>query len=513
MLLFVNGTIHTMDPLNPHPEALLAHNGRILDLGSLRHIQEKHPGATLVDMKGKTLLPGFNDSHLHLLGIGMRLNQIDLSSVESIEALKEKLLRHQGDGDILVGYGWNQEHFKEGRMPSSHDLDATGILKPIIIHRTCVHMLVANTLAMEKAGVFEPSGLFKESGMNPLKDLVPPPDEKALAGYILSAAKVLLSHGVTSVQSDDLFMVDTSLHQLVFDVYETLERENRLPLRVYEQTNFKQYEDYLKNIPDYRQDRTSDRRFKRGPVKILGDGSLGGRTARLKEPYSDDTGTRGLLNFSPEAVRHLFQLCDEHQLDVAVHAIGDEMLQIALEALEPLKHAACRHSIIHCQVTDTETLAALDRLKPVLHIQPGFLNGDIHMAPSRLGPKRLRTAYNYKTLENLDLVIAFGTDAPVESTNPFLGIYHAVTRKDLKGFPQDGWLPGQTLSLYDAIKHYTVDGAYASYDENKKGALKAGYYADFILVDRDPFTVAKDDLKDLRVLETFVGGQSVYPLD
>jgi len=499
-----------MDPENPHPQALLVQGDRIMDSGTQESIDKKYPGADLLDLKGKTLLPGFNDSHLHLLGVGMLLEQIDLSRVASIEALKEKLLAHEGEGEIIVGHGWNQENLKEGRMPTRADLDATGIQKPIILHRTCVHMLVANSLAMEKAGVYEATGLFKESRMKPLKDLVPPPDRRAIEGYILTAARTLLSQGVTSVQSDDLFMVDESLHPTVFEVYETLERENRLPLRVYEQSNFTHFQGYMKHIPHYHQDRLSSRRFRRGPVKVLGDGSLGGRTAKLKAPYADDPAAEGLLNFSREEIRRIFELCDRQKLDVAVHAIGDEMLQIALDALEPLENKTSRHAVIHCQITDETTLEALKRIKPVVHIQPGFLNGDLHMAPLRLGSRRITYAYNYRTLQDLGLPMAFGTDAPVEPTNPFFGIYHAVTRRDREGDPPEGWMPEEAITVYDAIKHYTVDGAYASYDEDQKGMLRPGCYADFILVDQDPFQVDPAVLKDIRVLQTYLDGRLVY---
>ncbi len=503
MIKFIDGTIITMQKENDLAQAFVIDKDRIIAVGTNKEINKNFIDIPTVNLKGKTVLPGFNDSHMHLLGLGMNLNQLDLSDTTSIEEIKARASEYSKTHEIVYGRGWNQDYFKESRLLTKEDLDEVSKTIPVILTRICGHLLVANSAAMKLSGTYKENGVFKESEMEKVKSILPKVNKKDIKKYLEDATDELLKNGITSVQSDDLSAVSEDEHKLVFETFEDM----HLDIRVYEQSNFAKYENYLKNIPNYLQDKEKNSFFRYGPIKILGDGSLGARTAKLIEPYNDSTEAKGILNFSQYELNNIVNLCHEKEIDVAIHSIGDQMLKSALESLDGKK---ARHSIVHCQVTNKSLLVELAKQNPVLHIQPVFLNYDMHIAESRLGKERVKYSYNYKTLENLGLTIAFGTDSPVEPVNPFFGIYNAITRKDRSGFPENGWYPSESLSLHNAIKHYTVDSAYASYDESRKGMIKKNFLADFIILNQNPFTIAPESLLKIKVLKTFVGGVLRY---
>ncbi|MEA3422932.1 MAG: amidohydrolase [Bacillota bacterium] len=503
MLKFINGNIITMQTESDIVEAFVIDKDRIIAVGTNKEINEIFIDMPTVNLKGKTVLPGFNDSHMHMLGLGMNLNQLDLSDTTSIEEIKARASEYSKTHEIVYGRGWNQDHFEENRLLTKEDLDEVSKTKPVILTRICGHLLVANSAAMKLSNTYNENGIFKESEMEKVKSILPKVNKKDIQKYLEDASDELLKNGITSVQSDDLSAVNEDQHKLVFETFEDM----NLNIRVYEQSNFAAYDNYMKYIPNYRQDKEKNSFFRYGPIKILGDGSLGARTAKLTEPYHDSKDSVGILNFSQDELNNIVSLSHERKIDVAIHSIGDQMLKNALESLNGKK---ARHSIVHCQVTSKPLLKELARQNPVLHIQPVFLNYDMHIAENRLGKERVKYSYNYKTLENLGLTIAFGTDSPVEPVNPFFGIYSSTTRKDRQGFPKNGWRPDESISLYNAIKHYTVDSAYASYDESRKGMIENNFLADFIILDQNPFTIAPENLLNMKVLKTFVGGVLRY---
>lgn len=503
MKIFRNANIITLNSENERFESLVVENGKFIYIGDFSEAISRFPHSEVIDCQGQTILPGFNDSHMHLLGLGMSLNQLDLSDITSIEEMQSKILHYSKDKPFIYGRGWNQDNLAEKRMPTSDDLDCLNLFVPIILVRACGHILVSNTIAMQEADIFKEDGIFRESEMDAIRSIIPEPTKEDLKKYIADASDELLKYGVTSVQTDDLSAVNESAFDLVI---QTLQEMDHV-IRIYEQSNFNRYDTFMKRIPEYHQDRHSDKLFRFGPIKILGDGSLGAHTAKLIEPYSDHPDLPGILNFSKDELHDIVSLCHQYELDVAIHAIGDQMLENALDAIG---ESGIRDSIVHSQITSESLLQKIKEMNVILHIQPVFLNYDMHIAESRLGENRIKFAYNYKTLSELDVPIAFGTDSPVEPVNPFFGIYSSVTRKDRKGYPSDGWYPEESLTLYQALSFYTSGSAYASYDENKKGKIVEGQLADFLLIDNDPFEIMPEDWLKIKISRTYVGGVQRY---
>ncbi len=503
MKIFKNANIITLQPNNERCESLVVESGRFIYVGNFSEASNRYPHSEVIDCKGQTILPGFNDSHMHLLGLGMNLNQLDLSEITSITEMRSKILTYSKERPFVYGRGWNQDNLAETRMPTRDDLDSLNLPIPIVLVRACGHILVSNTIAMQQADHFKKDGIFRESEMNSIRSILPKATKEDLEKYIKDASKELLKFGVTSVQTDDLSAVSESEFDLVLQTFQEMDHI----IRIYEQSNFNSYSTFMQRVPAYRQDRESEKMFRFGPIKILGDGSLGAHTAKLIEPYSDQPHLPGILNFSKDELNDIVSLCHRYNLDVAIHAIGDQMLE---NALDVIGDSGIRDSIVHSQITNESLLKKIKKLNVILHIQPVFLNYDMHIAERRLGENRIKYAYNYKTLSNMNVPIAFGTDSPVEPVNPFYGIYSSVTRKDRKGNPADGWFPEESLTLLQALNFYTSGSAYASYDEKIKGRIVEGQLADFIIIDRDPFETIPKNWLDIEVASTYVGGIKRY---
>lgn len=535
-LILINGKIITMDLNYPEAAAVAIHNGKIFKLGTNKEVlAHKTDNTKLIDLAGKTLLPGFIDSHLHLLNYGISMQLVDLENTDSIKSLIEKLKEFiKGNkipsGKWVRGMRFNHHNFIEKRLPTKEDLDQISTEYPIILSRVCGHVIVANSKAMEicniddttpqiAGGRFDldksgfPTGIFSENAIYLIYDQIPKPSKNEVKDYIKTAANKLLQFGITSVQSDD-FIVYPDSYETIVEAYTELINENKLPIRVYEQCNFKDLNllnSFINNI--YNQTASNDF-FKLGPLKILADGSLGARTAYLKEPYTDDPNTNGIPVFTEQELDELVITAHNSDMAVAIHAIGDMAITMALNSIEKAQKlnpkVNIRHSIIHCQITDNELLDRFKEQNVIAHIQPLFVATDLHFVEERIGKARAASSYNWKGFLDRGIHVAFGSDAPVESPNVFHGIYAAITRKDLNGYPQDGWYKDQQLTLQQALYSYTLGAAFAAYEENIKGTITEGKYADFIVIAEDPFNMEPDRIKDIAVEMTFVNGNLVY---
>lgn len=515
MKIYVNAKIYTLQNEIHSADCMVTENGFFKYVGNKNTALNLYPESEIIDLLGKTVLPGFNDSHMHLLNLGQSISQVNLTNINSIENIKKILKAELKTESLILGRGWNQDLFKENRMLTRSDLDEISSEIPIVLLRVCCHVLVANSKAMNLANSYKDSGIFKENDMNIIKSIFPEINKDLIKKYILASSNMLLENGITSVHSDDLSAVEEKNYMLLLKTLEEMSENNLLPIRIYEQTNYDSPTQYITAIKNgYSQDFSSNKMFKLGPLKLLGDGSLGARTAKLKKPYSDDHSTSGILNFTYDNLYKVIKESHINKIDVAIHSIGDEALQNAVDAISKIQteypDKTRRHSIVHCQVNSREILSKMKKFNILAHIQPSFLNSDMHIAEKRLGPERVKYSYNYKTMEDVGIKMAFGTDAPVEHVNPFFGIYNAVTRKDRSHQPENGWLPNEAISLYNAIKHYTIDSSYASYEENKKGLIKENFYADFIIIDQDPFEINHKNLIDIKIIKTFVGGILKY---
>lgn len=540
--IFFNGKI--IDPKDfQQEEALGIGDGRIVARGSLAHVKAALPDATLVDLVGKTLLPGFNDSHMHLLGYGQSLYQVELSAAKSIDALialsaafiaQKKL----PEGQWLMGRGWNQDRFDTPKLPTREDLDKISCKHPIFLRRACGHIGIANTLALSLTGMLHkeplavfggaidldpeglPNGILRENAMNQLLDKIPTPSDEVLCQYVEAAQAQLFSGGITSVQSDDLCVFPLADSSRILRLFEAMGEDGRLKISLHEQSLMRS-EAHLKQQLEqgYGYGKTFGR-FSHGPLKILGDGSLGARTAYLNEPYSDALTTSGIAMYSQSELDAYVKTAFLAGLPVAIHGIGDAMIDMAMTAISRGKEALdasdstaygkLRNAIVHCQITTRPQLDQMRDLDLIAMVQPVFLDYDKHIVPSRVGLDRMKTTYAFKTMEQLEIHTCYGTDCPVEDFSVFRGLQCAVTRKDLSGADQAPFLPEEAVTIEEALRAYTIGGAYASFEEESKGALALGMAADLVVLDTDPLSCPPEALAQIQVLETYKNGELVY---
>lgn len=536
-MIIVNADIWTMDDSNPRSEAVVIENGKITFAGSSEDaLSMKTGNMDIIDMQGKTLLPGFIDSHMHFLGYGAFMEKVNLAGARSIDEVIEsvKIFISQNSippGTWVQGRGWNHDHFDVKRFPDRSDLDRISDKHPIFLSRACGHVCSVNSKALEAAGIdrdtpqiegghFDidiygnPTGILRENAVYLVYDCIPRPDMEDIKNMILNACNDALKQGITSIQTDDFESVPGKNFSNIIRAYKELEDEGALHVRINEQcllSDMSKLDSFLNS--GYRTGQGS-LFFSIGPLKLLADGSLGARTALLNSPYDDNPSTCGIPVYTQSELDMLVLKAHSEGMQIAIHCIGDKAMHMAFESYEK---ALCksprsnhRHSIVHCQITDSVLLDKFKILDVVAHVQPIFLDYDLHIVEDRVGVERARTTYNWKGLIERGVHTAFGSDCPVEPFNVLHGIYCAVTRKDLSGYPEGGWLPEQKITVQQAVYCYTMGAAYASFEENIKGSITIGKLADMVVLSDNIFQIPPDDIKDVEVLMTFVDGKIVY---
>lgn len=524
-LILYNGHIYTMKNKSDIYSAIAIKDGKVVKLGDDQSILNlKTDSTNIININGKMVCPGFNDSHMHLLGLGASLSQIDLSKARSrtdvIEMTKLYIKENNiPNGKWVIGRGWNQDYFDIKSIPTASDLDQISEDHYIFLRRACGHVATCNSKILEdfgftkektviEGGMFE-NGIFKENALELVTSKMALPTKDDLKNWIQTGAKYVNSLGITSVQSDDLCVFPETLNDAVFSSFIELDKTNSLSVRVYEQSLFRSKKTLEKEIQSGYQQNKGSEFFKCGPLKILGDGSLGGRTAWLNKPYQDAPTETGIHMYTQEALNEYVFEAHKHDIASAIHCIGDKMLDSAIEAIRTaqisLPKPHLRHGIVHCQITSLEQLKQLKALNIMTYVQPIFLDYDAHIVRNRVGDLA-DTSYNFKTMMDLDIRMSFGSDAPVDSTNPIEGIHCAVTRKDLNMIPKGGYLPNQSVSVYESLYNYTVESAFASHEEDIKGKLLPGYLADIVVLNDNIF----EDILGTTVSMTVVNGKIVY---
>lgn len=541
MLLLTNGTIATMDPARPLAEAAVVDGAYFAYVGGRSDALDfvrRFSGGTweTLDLQGRFLMPGFNDSHLHFIHYVKTKLSVDLFGCASLGEALDRLRRglegwETGSGRWLLGEGWNQEYFTdEKRFPTCRDLDQVSREHPILILRSCFHVGVLNSKAMEllhidrdtvgRYGVFAevdetgaPTGVIKENVLDDIKAGIPSVGLAPLLEQVAQSQYDLLAEGLTSIQSDDFKYAPEEKPYALMDGLRDMAERGGLKLRLAEQALLTEPETLEEFFQRGGAEFGGGSRFRISTVKILADGSLGARTAFLQEPYADDPATCGLPIYpEQEQLDRLVLAAHRHNMPAAIHAIGDGAAEMVLRAFqrarEEMPWLRPRHGMVHCQILTEEQLRRMAELEVTAFVQPVFINGDMHIAPDRLGAARLPHSYAWGEMERLGIHTAFGTDCPVERFHPLEGVYCAVTRRDLSG--RGPFLPEQALTPWQALYAYTAGGAYASGEEDIKGRIRPGMLADFILVDRDLLSCPPEELLSARVLRTYVGGECVY---
>ncbi len=535
-LIITNGSVLTMDGACPRARAVAVSAGRIAAVGSDEEILPlRRKGTTVIDARGKTVLPGFHDSHLHLLGYAKSKGMEDLRGLPDIKALQDRLREHirslEPDGEAWVlGRGWDQTSWREGRMPDRRDLDQVSATRPMMMTRVCGHVCVLNTAALKASGIFDappavdggqvelggdgrPTGILKENAM----DLAAPPvramDGEEAKALILSAARDFVRAGLTSVQTDDLGAFPGEPADL-FQAYLELAAQGLLPLRVREQMLLPEPERLRQVIQSGWTGGRGNDRFRIGPLKILTDGSFGGRSAWLCEPYADDPGNRGIALHTREGLRELVTLAHRAGMQVAAHAIGDRALREVLDVFRDVQEAYPREDprfrVIHASLAPPETLDRFREQGVLADVQPRFIPSDLPFLISRLGARRASHAYPFRAFLQRGIPLAGGSDCPVEDYRPLSGIHAAVNRQGDGGDSEGGWMPGQKLTLHEALALYTTGPAFSAFEEGSKGSLTPGKLADLVILSGDIEAVDPGQLRDLRAEMTIVGGEAVY---
>lgn len=524
-----NGKIYVEK--NNFQQAIFIENGIIKEVGTNEEIL-RNDAYNIIDLQGKTVLPGFNDSHMHLLGVGEFMSSCNLTSAKSIDEvikLGRKFIKENDSLPVLKGRGWNQDYFTTGerRLLTRFDLDKISTEIPIVFSRVCGHVAVGNTKAIEMLGVNEnttvdggvielgsdgkPNGIFNENALALLYSVIPDKDDIAIEEDFIRAAEYALSLGITSVQSND---ISDGNFKNTFKIIHNLCNNNKLKLRYNPQFNFQDIENFKEYLETELKTGIYDEKFlSKGALKLFKDGSLGARTALMLKDYEDAPGTKGVAALSDEQLQALVNLATDNGITVVTHAIGDGAIESVINAYEKTMingKNPLRHGIVHCQITSMEQLKRIAKLNIPVMYQPIFLDYDLQIVEDRVGKELASTSYAFNTLKKLGAPISFSTDAPVEDCNPFPNIYCTVTRQRLNGELVGGFIPSEKMSVEDAIDAYTIGSAFNEFKEVSKGRLKPGYVADLIVLDRDIFTINEAEIKDVQVEKTMIDGEFVF---
>ena len=520
-------------------EALAIEDGIITMVGSNEDVlKEKGDLFEKIDCQGNTVIPGLNDSHMHLIMLGDTNAQVNLDNVTSIDDMinrsKEFMKDHpEAIKDGIHAIGWNQDLFvDEKRNPNRFDLDKISTDIPIILERVCGHILATNTKTIEMLGIdgnspqweggtFEigkdgyPNGVFTENACNYVKKIIPEFTIDQREKMLIESMEYAVAHGLTSVQSND---IGTSVLDIepYFEMFHKVYDQGKALLRYRHQVcfnNLGEFEKYINEGEFAKGSYPDESWLSLGPLKLFKDGSLGARTALMRNEYKDDKGNYGIEWTSNEEMDKYCQLARDANMQVVTHVIGDAAIEQTIDAYEKAfvdGENALRHALVHCQITDLPLLKRIAKLDILAMYQPIFLDYDMNVVEDRCGKELSSTSYAFNTLKELGGHISYGTDCPVESCNPFPNIYSAVTRKDSKGQPQGGFYPEECVDIYDAIDAYTLGSAHAEFMEDKKGRIKKGYYADLVVLDKDIFTIDEMQIRDILPTLTMVGGKIVY---
>jgi len=514
-------------------EAIAVRGDRIQAVGKNGDIEKlKGPQTQVIDLGGHFVMPGFNDAHLHLADAGLQKLNVDLTGVRTLDEFRQRVLAKvetAKPGEWILGGGWDETMWAVKALPSRWDLDEVSGGHPVILDRVDGHLAVANTRALRLASITiasrdpqggqidrdangQPTGILRDTAQGAVRTVIPQPTHEARRHGIEVALADLAEQGVTSAQ-------DYSPDWQNFQIYEELEKDGKLTTRISEWLAF---DDSIEELQKKRDSHPqSDLMLHTGMLKGFMDGSLGGHTAALLEPYADDPNNSGLPRYETAKLNDMARERVLAGFQLGFHAIGDKGVQMALDAFAEAEKVAreqkakaanggddYRLRIEHAQVTTPAQIVRFKELKVIASMQPSHVLTDMRWAQDRLGPKRAATSYAWAAFLNKGVPLAFGTDYPVEPVTPFRGLYAAVTRKSEDGKQQ--YFPEQRLTMDQAIAAYTTGSAFAEFEEKEKGKLEPGMLADFIVLDRDVTASSAEKVLATKVLRTVVGGKTVY---
>lgn len=528
-ILFINGVCYSMEKEGHIVDAIGVKNGKIAFTGTNLEAQN-FESKKIIDLEGKTVIPGLGDSHLHLYAYCQNQTFVDLKDAETIDEMISKMkvkAKSTPQGSWIKGVNFDQSKLKENRFPTKIDLDRISKEHPIIIKRVCLHAVVGNSKALDKAqinkknikiegGAVElgedeyPTGILWEQATKVFDSIIPDPlsDENVKRKIVSETLQDMSSKGITTIHT---YSAKIWHYNEDINLYKELEKNKELSMRVticldelFEKENLSS--DDLNN---------PHRFVQMGAYKIFTDGSMGSRSAYLKAPYADDKNNFGFTVCSQEELNDKILTAYKKGLQSAIHAIGDAALDMVLTAIENcLDKVEINKDIpfrlIHVQLVNNDLIERMKKLPIILDVQPSFLMTDLYWLEDRVGKERVKDTYKFKTLLENGLIQTGGSDSPVESYNPMLGIYAAVCRADINSYPEGGFLAEEKLSVYEALSLYTRNTHFATNQQNVLGTLSVNKFADIIILDKNIFEINPEDIHKIKVLKTYLAGEEVY---
>lgn len=529
-LLVHNARIYTVDDRCPTATALAVRNGRFIDVGRSEDLRNAHSEAQCINAAGRTVVPGFIDTHAHLQELGLSLHRVDLTDTSSpreiVERIESFVAAHDLPDDAwLRGHGWDQTDWTSSRSPSRDQLDAAFPDRPLWLTRTDVHAGWANTAALDatvgldrlremrdpqngrirRNAKGQPTGVLVDAAMALVKDQIPPPSNAMLDRAVTTALQHTARHGLTGLH-------DAGVDLAAIRRYQRFVEDEALPLRVYAMIDGRgqTFDHFCEHGPLH----DESGRLHVESVKFFADGALGSRGAALLDDYADDPGNRGFLLHDEDEFRHHVQTAVECGFQINTHAIGDRANRFVLDTYEavmrergkPLR----RPRVEHAQIVAPDDRSRFASLGVIASVQPLFATSDMNWAPARLGEDRLAGAYAWKSLRDAGARLTFGSDAPVEPINPLRGFHAAISRQDSKGDPENGWRPYERVSRSTALYAYTQGAAYASFREDELGTITPGKRADFVILSDDIMNVPPSELLETDVVATYLDGTPTY---
>ena len=539
-------------------EAILVDGDTITAVGSdaeilarVREISSEtgSDAVTTVDLAGRCVLPAFNDSHCHLMATGLNEIRLDLRGVRSCEEIVERGRAYLASAalspdDWIVGYGFDQNLFEDKRLPDRRTAEAISSDRPVFLDRVCGHVGAVNRVALRIAGYDENTvitggvlardetgqlnGILKEAALDRMRRLITEPSPAMLEAALLHAMHNANRFGLASVQTDDL---ENANLDAVLTAYHKLEAEGKLTLRIYEEIQQPRIPQLQAFLDRGLRTGDGDDFFRIGNIKLLTDGSLGARTAYMRQPYGDAPETAGVAVYTQESLNEVVELAHRSGMQVAFHAIGDRAIEQVVNAVEYAQKAeagsvgsliggeahhsktneciSLRHRIVHCQFIGEDLLARIKAAGLCADIQPPFTASDYPIVDARVKEGRSAWSYVWRTMAEAEIPLGGGSDSPVETMNPIWGIDCAVNRTDLSHLPEGGWHPSECLTVPQAVSLYTRGSAYTEFSDHRKGQIAGGMLADFIVLSEDIFEVETKRIRDIQVMETYVGGRQV----
>ncbi len=512
--IVVNGNMYTVNDSFDKAEAFAIRDGKFLEISTSDLLQEKYTADTIIDAQGKTIVPGFIDAHCHFYGLGMNLQQVNLTGTTSLDEVVKRVLDYQNERQMpfIIGRGWDQNDWEDKNFPNKKLLDALFPDTPVALTRIDGHAMLCNQAALDLANItkgtkIDGGEIFVENGEltgvlidNPMllvEAVFPKPTRALQINGLMDAQKICTELGLTTVS-------DAGLNRDEIELIDSLQQTGDLHMRVYAMiSNTNDNLDYYLPKGKIKTDRLNVQ-----SVKVYADGALGSRGAALKAPYSDKENHFGAMVIGLDDFKTLAEKIEAANFQMNTHAIGDSANRFVLNTYEKMLQGKSdrRWRVEHAQILTDNDLDYFKNENIIPSIQPTHATSDMYWAEDRLGAERVKGAYAYKMLLNTSGKVALGTDFPVEQVSPFLTFYAAVSRQDLKKFPEDGFQMENALSREETLRGMTIWAAYSNFEETEKGSIEVGKFADFIILDRDIMTVDVHEVPETKVEQTYIAG-------